>query len=71
MINPYTKRIEIRRLRSEILAPAEMARLVFGFLLLLLLARHVYTTHCTGQTIRPELRKGLFQRYTCGDVPSS
>ena len=55
------KRIEIRRLRSEILAPTEMAKLVFVFLLGLL-ARHVYTTHPTGQTIRPtELKKAHFK----------
>ena len=67
------KRIEIRRLRSEILAPAEMAKLVFVLLLLFLLfLGHVYTTLCTGQTIGPtDLVIGPFQGSSCADVPFS
>ena len=61
------KRIKIRRLKNEIFALAEIAKLVFGFvffLLLLLFFRHFYTTLSTDQTICPtELVIVSFQRY--------
>ena len=70
------KRIAIRRLRSEIFALAEIAKLVFGFffflLLLLLFLGHVYTTLSADQTTCPtELVIVSFQRYRFKEVPFS